>query len=153
MTPICITFHLYSVCHLTKVQTGKEFISLKANIVSETAFKVHLPFQVFKLPKSSLWPIDYKSRSKTNVFTIPFLKVPDNSSWTHFNIKLHLFVISVRALSPIKHLHVNNWNNICLELLRDISGIQLSSHEIVLLRHMTIYCLSNFLLPMWCSEK
>ena len=27
--------------------------------LSETAFKVHLPFWIIKLPKSSPWPTDY----------------------------------------------------------------------------------------------
>ncbi len=35
---------------------------------SETAFKVHLPFQVIKLPKSSPWPTDYKLLNKSFAF-------------------------------------------------------------------------------------
>ncbi len=37
----------------------KKLLAQSVNIMyqhSETAFKVHLPFQIIKLPKSSPWP-------------------------------------------------------------------------------------------------
>ncbi len=62
---------------------------------SETAFKVHLPFWVIKLPKSSPWPTNY---------------IKDNrNAKLLFKIMYYICLVIIYCLSLISDF--NNYNN------------------------------------------